>query len=117
MELLTSEDDLAMETQEFVSEETGKGSVTVGEEVGGGKLGKQVMQYIADSAATCNMTPDADGLTDYRECSRPLGLANEGTTSVTGYGDFTVAFCSETGWLHIKLNDVAHAPLLSYNLI
>ena len=47
------------------------------EEVGGGELGKQVVQYIADSAATCNMTPDADGLTNYRKCGRPLGLANE----------------------------------------
>ena len=64
----------------------------VGEEVGGGELGKQVVQYIADSAATCNMTPDADGLTNYRECSRPLGLANRGTTSIVGYGELMVAF-------------------------
>ena len=41
----------------------------VGEEVRGGELGKQVVQYIADSAATCNMAPDADGLTNYRESS------------------------------------------------
>ena len=30
-----------------------------------------------------------------RNCSRPLGLANEGTTSIVGYGDFIVAFRSE----------------------
>ena len=71
------------------------------------------MQYIADSAATCNMTPDADGLTNYRECSRPLGLADGRTTSITGYGDLTVAFRSDNGWVHIKLHDVTHAPLLS----
>ena len=41
----------------------------VGEEVGGEELGKQVVQYIADSAATCNMTPDADGITNCREFS------------------------------------------------
>ena len=100
-----------------VAKETGKCSVMVGEEVGGGELGKQVVQYIADSAATCNITPDADGLTNYRECSRPLGLADGRTTSITGYDDLTVAFRSENGWVHIKLHDVAHAPLLSYNLM
>ena len=78
-----------MEAEAFVAKETGKCSVMVGEQVRGGELGKEVVQYIADSAATCNMTPDADGYANYRECSRPLDLANGGTTSVTGYGDFT----------------------------
>ena len=50
------------------------------------------MQYIADSAAACDMTSDAYGLTNYRECSRPLGLANGGTTSIAGYGNLTVVF-------------------------
>ena len=62
-----SEEDLAMEVH--VAKETGKCGVMVEEEVGGGALGKQAVQYIADSAATCNMTPDADGLTNYKECS------------------------------------------------
>ena len=75
------------------------------------------MQYIADSAVTCNMTPDADGLTNYRECSQPLSLANGGTTSIAGYGDLTVAFRFDKEWVYVKLQDVAHAPLLSYNLI
>ena len=87
------------------------------EEVGGGKLGKQVVQYIADSTAPYNMTPDADALTNYKECSRPLGLANGRTTSIAGYGDLTVAFRSDSGWVHVKLHNVAHTPLLSYNLI
>ena len=38
------------------------------------------------------MTPDADGLTNYRECSRPLGLANGEEISIVGYGDLTVNF-------------------------
>ena len=83
----------------------------------GGELGKQVMQYIADSAEVCNMAPDADGLTNYRECSRPLGLANRGTTSTAGYDDLIIAFRSGNGWVHVKLHDVAHAPLLRNNLI
>ncbi|CAM9338378.1 unnamed protein product [Ascophyllum nodosum] len=89
----------------------------VEEEVRGGELGKQVVQYIVDSATTCNMTPDADGLINYRECSRPLGLVNRRTTSIAGYGDLTVAFRSDKGWVHVKLHDVAYAPLLSYTLI
>ena len=63
------------------------------------------------------MTPDADGLANYREYSRPLGLANEGTTSIAGYGNLSIAFRSDNGWVHVKLHDVAHALLLSYNLI
>ena len=75
------------------------------------------MQYIANSAATCSMTPDADGLTIYREYSRPLGLVNGGTTSIAGYGKLTAAFRSDNGWVHVKLHDVAHVPLLSFSLI
>ena len=100
-----------------MAKETGKCRVVVGEKVGCGELGKQAMQYIDDIAATCNMSPDTDGLTDYRECSRPLGLANGGTASIAGYGDLTVAFRSDTGWVHVKLHDVANTPLLSYNVI
>ena len=116
-ELPMSEEDFAVETQAFVAKETGKCRVMVGEQVGGGELGKQVVQYIADSAATCNMTPDVDALTSYRVCSRPLGLANGGTISIAGYGDLTVAFRSDNGWVHVKLHDVVHTPLLSYNFI
>ena len=47
------------------------------EDVGGGELGKQIEQYIVDSAATCNMTPDVESRTNYRECSGPVGFANE----------------------------------------
>ena len=94
--------------------ETRKCRVMVREEVGGGELGKQVVQYIADSAAIRNMTPDVDGLTNYRACSRPLGLANEGTTSIAGYGDLTVAFRSDNGWVHVKLHDVGHTLLFFF---
>ena len=51
-----------MEAPAFVAKETGKCSVMVGEEVGFGELGKQVVQYIAHSAETCNtwcQTPTA----------------------------------------------------------
>ena len=75
------------------------------------------MQRIADHMATCNMTPDADELTNYRECSRLLGLANGGTTSIAGYSDLTVAFRSDNGRVHVQLHDVAHASLMSYNFI
>ena len=105
-----SEDDFAVEGQAFVAKETEKRSVMVGEEVGGGNLGKQVVQYIADSVATLNMTPDTDVLTINRECSRLLGLANGGTTSITGYDDLTVAFRFNNGWVHVKLHDVVATP-------
>ena len=101
----------------FVTKKIGKCSVMVGEEVGVGEVGKQVVQYVTDGAATCNTTPDADGLTNYRECSRPLGLANGGTASVADHGDLTVAFRPDKGWMHVKLRHVAYAPVLRYSLI
>ena len=117
VELPVPEEDLAVEAEAFAVSEAGKCSVTIGDAVGGVALDKQVVQYIADSAATCNMTPDADGLTNYRECSRPLGLANGEEISIVGYGDLTVNFHTDHRWVRVKMNDVAHVPQLSHNLI
>ena len=117
VELPVPEEDLAVEAQAFAVSEAGKCSVTIGDAVGGVALDKQVVQYIADSAATCNMTPNADGLTNYRECSRPLGLANGEEISIVGYGDLTVNFRTDHRWVRVKMNDVAHVPQLSHNLI
>ena len=117
MELPVSEEDPAFKIQAFTASEAGKCSATIDDTVGGEALNKQVVQYIADSAVTCNMTPDADGLTNYRECSRPLGLANGEEISIVGYGDLTLGFCTDHGWIRVEMNDVAHVPQLSYNLI
>ena len=117
MELPVSEEDLAVEIQAFAATEAGKCSATIDDRVGGEALDKQVVQYIADSAATCNMTPDADGLTNYRKCSRPLGLAKGEEISIVGYGDLTVNFRTDHRWVRVKMNDVAHVPQLSYNFI
>ena len=99
----------------FAANATGKCSLRTGEEVEDGELDKQVAQYIADSGATCHLTLDADGLTNYRECPRPLGLADRRKISIADYGDLAVAFRSNDSWVHVKLHDVAHASLLSYN--
>ena len=117
MELPVSEEDLAVESQAFAAAEAGKCNAAIDDRVGGEALDKQVVQYIADSAATCNMTPDADGLTNYRECSRPLGLANGEEISIVGYGDLTVNFRTDHRWVRVEMNDVAHVPQLSHNLI
>ena len=117
MELPLSEENPALEIQAFAATEAGKCSATIDDRVGGGALDKQVVQYIADSAVTFNTTPDADGLTNYRECSRPLGLANGEENFIVGYSDLTVSFCTDHGWIRVEMNDVAHVPQLSYNLI
>ena len=62
-------DDESEEEKVFAANATGMCSLRIDEEVGDGELDKQVVQYIADSAATCHWTPDADGLTNYRECT------------------------------------------------
>ena len=102
MELPVSEEDLAVESQAFAATEAGKCNAAIDDRVGGEALDKQVVQYIADSAATYNMTPDADGLTNYRECSRPLGLANGEKISIVGYGDLTVNFRTDHRWVALK---------------
>ena len=117
VELPVPEEDLAVEAQAFAVSEAGKCSVTIGDAVGGVALDKQVMHYIADSAATCNMTPNSDGFTCYRECSRPLGLANGEEITIVGYGDLAVDFRTNHGWVRVEMNDIAHVSQLSYNLI
>ena len=110
-------DDDSEEEKMFAANATGKCSLRIDEEVGDGELDKQVAQYIGDSEATCHLTPDTDGLTNYRKCSRPLGLAGRRKISIARYGDLTVAFGSNDNWVHVNLHDVAHAPLLCYNLV
>lgn len=70
------------DAQAFTASEAGKCSAMIGDEVGSEALDKQVVQFIAGSAATCNLTLDADGLNKYRECSQPLSLANGGLISI-----------------------------------
>ena len=110
-------DDDSEEEKVSSANATGMCSLRIGEEFGDGEFDKQVAQYIADSEATCHLTPDADGLTNYRECRRPFGLADRRKISIAGYGDLTVPFRSNDSWVHVKLHDVAHAPLLSYDLV
>ena len=98
-----SEEDIAVEAQTFAVREAGKCSATIGNVVGGVALDKQVVQYIADSAATCNVTPDADDLTNYQECSRLLGLANGEAISIIGYGDLTVNLRTDHGWVRCSV--------------
>ena len=99
-------DDDSEDQKVFAANATGKCSLRIGEKVGDGELDNQVAQYIADSRAT-----------NYRACSRLLGLANRRQISIAGYGDLTVAFRSKDSWVHVKLYDVVHVPLLGYNLV
>ena len=105
------------EEKVFAANAAGNCNLRIGEEVRDGELDKQVAQYLADSGATCHLTPDVDGLTNYRECIRPLGLADRSKISIAGYGDLTVAFRSNDSWVHVKLHNVVHALLLSYSLV
>ena len=61
MELPMPEEDLAVGVQALVAKGTGKCRMMVGEEVRGGELGKQVVQYIADITAICKMRSDVGG--------------------------------------------------------
>lgn len=64
-------------------------------------MGKQVVQHVTKSTAICNMTPDVDGLTNYRKCSRPSGLADGGAIETEGYdGDLAVGFRTDKAHMY-----------------
>ena len=92
MELPMLEENLTVEAQAFVAKETGKCRVMVGKKVGGGGIGKQVMQYVADSAATCSKLcrqygchPEAKGRVVDNVCAvSAVGQAKALTTRAGG---------------------------------
>lgn len=112
-----TKEDFAVEAQAIAAHQQSEYSAKSDTDVGDGALDKQVVRHIADSAATCQMTPDGDGLTNYRECSRPLGFANGGEVYIVGYDLPPVTLRTDNGWVRIELNKVSHAPLLHYHLI
>ena len=87
--------------------------------VGVEELGQDVMQYVADTAATCSMFRCANAFENYRECNgwvRGIG-GDKAPVPLLGYGDVVVVLKSEGGWVPVPIPNAAHVPEAPYNLI
>ena len=110
------DDSGAVEASAFKSRETGKCSNVSGKK-GEGESAWQVGDeaWLCDSGASTHMTPLADGMTNCRECSLKLCIADGSTRTVEGYGDINFVFRSGNGLVRVSLSNVAHVPDLRYN--
>ena len=87
--------------------------------VGVEELGQDVMQYVADTAATCSMFRCANAFENYREYNgwvRGNG-GDKAPVPLLGYGDVVVVLKSEGGWVPVPILNAAHVPEAPYNLI
>ncbi|CAN0031541.1 unnamed protein product [Sphacelaria rigidula] len=77
--------------------------------------GKEV--WIADSAATCHMTPSRDCMYDYEPCSgRSVTVANSQKAPILGFGKILLSTGSGEDKLTVSIKRVAHVPDLDVNL-
>ncbi|CAN0397749.1 unnamed protein product, partial [Hapterophycus canaliculatus] len=61
--------------------------------------------------------PNADHLTNFRQCQRFLRVASGSLLPIEGHGDLTVDFQSGQGVVRVVLSNVAYVPRLNYNLL
>ena len=63
------------------------------------------------------MTPSADRMANYREGGGVVRFADGRAMPIEGIGNLPMSFWSGKDWVQVVLPNVAHAPLLGYNLI
>lgn len=107
----------SLENVAYVAEEHQQGKCGHVGLVGVTEQGRDVMRYVADTAASCSMFTSADSFVKYLECSGSLKGISGTTSPIQGYGDVTVFFRSNNGWSPVTLKHVAHTPELQYNLV
>ncbi|CAN0246884.1 unnamed protein product, partial [Scytosiphon promiscuus] len=73
--------------------------------------------WIFDSGASGHVTPNADHLTNFRQCQRFLRVASGSLLPIEGHGDLIVDFQSVQGVVRVVLSNVAYVPRLNYNLL
>lgn len=107
----------SVDNQAFTAEEDQPGECGTVGLVGVTEQDRDVMRYVADTAATCSMFTSADDFVNYLECSGFVKGASGEKSPIHGYGDVTTVFRSGGEWVPVTLTHVAHAPELSYNLV
>ena len=118
--LAAAEDDDDYDTVEasaFKARETGECSNVSGRK-GEGESAWQVGDeaWFWDSGAATHMTPSADGMINYRECTLKLRIADGSTRTIEGYDDIYFVFRSGNGPVQVTLTNIAHVTNLRYHL-
>ena len=63
------------------------------------------------------MTPSADHMVNYCEGGGVVRIADCRTMPIEGIGNLPMSFWSGKDWVLVVLPNVAHGPLLGYNLL
>ena len=76
-----------------------------------------VERWVADSGCSQFMTPSADYMVNYCEGGGVVRIADGRTMPIEGIGNLPMSFWSGKDWVQVVLPNVAHVPLLGYNLL
>ena len=63
------------------------------------------------------MTSSADYVFNYREGGGVVRIADDRVMPIKGIGNLTMSFWSGKDWVQLIVPNVAHLPLLGYNLL
>ena len=74
-------------------------------------------KWVVDSRFSQSMTPSADYMVNYREGGGVIRIADGRAMSIQGIGNLPISFWPGKDWLQAVLPNVAHVPLLEYNLL
>ena len=75
-----------------------------------------VARWVAESGCSQFMTPSADFMVNYREGGGAIRFADGHAMPIEGIGKLPMSFWSGNDWVQVVLPNVAHVPLLGYNL-
>ena len=76
-----------------------------------------VEKSVADSGCSQFLTPSTDHMVNYREDGCIVRTADGRAMPIEGIGNLPMSFWSGKDWVQVVLPNVAHLPLLGYNLL
>ncbi|CAN0227654.1 unnamed protein product, partial [Ascophyllum nodosum] len=76
-----------------------------------------VGRWVADSGCLQFMSPSADHMVNYCEGGGVVRIADDRSMPIEGIGNLPMSFWSGKDWVQVVLPNVAHVPLLGYNLL
>ena len=76
-----------------------------------------VERWVADSGCSQFMTRSADYIVNYREGGGVVRITDGRARPIEGIGNLPMSFWSGKDWVQVILPNVAHVPLLGYNLL
>ena len=76
-----------------------------------------IERWVTDSGCSRFMTPSADYRVNYREGGGAVRIADDRVMPIEGIGNLPMSFGSGKDWLKVIIPNVAHVPLLGYNLL